>query len=518
MSITVRANNATFINVYNISSIPIRFKELCMIKTQSGYVSGFKTNDEAVSIFKGIPYAAAKERWKSPEKFPTWPRTRECTQFSPSAIQPPQAPFLMWTEEFIIDSSKGYSEDCLTLNIYCPSDVNVKDKPVIVYFHGGSFISGGSSCEIYNGEQLARHGVIFVTINFRVGILGLLASSELSREDPRKISGNYQLLDQIAALKWIRDNISEFGGNPDNVTIMGQSSGCAAVNTLAVSPMAKGLFRRVFAMSHDTLNMPVSAVQVTPGVLVMKDIYKPLNECEREGDEIFREDLRTMSHDELLKLQSFYPYCIDGQVLTCTFNEGIRAGHTDEYGYMATYAANDYMLYLIMRELLQTPDYERSMSDYFGDKVERAKELYPYKGDVKEFLFRISRDRYTASLMMLPLLRKGKTWLAEFAHVMPGPESAQWGAFHTFDVPYWLGYFTDKRKNFWRDEDYALGAELVARLAAYARTGNPNAEGLAQWEPSTGESLYRINAGKMEEVRPLEDEKYEFWREIYCVN
>ena len=493
-----------------------------MIKTESGYVSGFKTKDEAVTIFKGIPYAAPPEgrlRWKAPEKFPSWAGVRECTKFSASPIQHPQAPFLMWTEEFIIDTSAGYSEDCLTLNIYCPSDVNVKDKPVVVYFHGGSFISGGSSCEIHNGEQLARHGVIFVTVNFRLGILGLLASSELSQENPDKISGNYQLLDQIAALRWIRDNIQSFGGDPGNVTIMGQSSGAASVCTLAVSPMARNLFRRVFAMSHDTLNMPVSVVQEADGTLTNKPIYKPLNECENEGDEIFREDMRSMTPDELLTLPAFHSYCIDGHVLTCAFSDGVRNGLTDDYSFMATYTKDDPFLFTIMRDMTSPEKYESSMRAYFGEHADRAMKLYPFEGNAESFTQRISLERLAASAMILASLRKGaNTWLGEFDHVMPGPEAQQWGAFHTSDVPYWLGYFSDRRKDLWRDDDYALGRELAARLAAYARTGSPNADGLSGWKPSDGNSLYRIQAGNIHEVKPLDDEKYEFWRDIYCVN
>lgn len=498
-----------------------------MIKTECGYVSGVTTNDGAVSIFKGIPYAATPKgqlRWKAPErlaKFPAWPGVRECTKFSPSAIQPPQAPFFCWTEEFVIDTSAGYSEDCLTLNIYCPSKVNEKDKPVIVYLHGGDFVSGGSSCEVYNGEQLARHGVIFVTVNFRVGILGLLSSSELSKENPAKISGNYQLLDQIAALKWIRDNIHSFGGNPDNITLMGQSSGAAAVFSLSVSPMAKNLFRRVFAMSHDTLNLPVSYIHEASGKMIPQDIYKPLSVCENEGDKLglTLENLRSMTPDELLKLPEFFPYCIDGHVLTCSFNEGVHAGLTDDYDFIVTYTKDEPMIFRIMLNVTGEDDYEKAMQDYFGGHSDEAMRLYPFRGDAQELTFRISEDRYIASVMMFAELRKNSaTWLGEFSHVMPGPESQTWGAFHTSDVPYWLNYFSDVRKDFWRKEDYALGNELVARLAAFAQTGKPNAENLTEWNPSDGSSLYRIDAGAMKEVQPLEDEKYRFWREVYCVS
>ncbi len=502
-----------------------------MIKIESGYVSGTTTRDGAVSIFKGIPYAASPEgrlRWKAPEIFPTWPGVRECTKFSPSAIQPPQAPFLMWTEEFIIDTSRGYSEDSLSLNIFCPSDVSVKDKPVIVYFHGGNFVSGGNSYDIYDGEQLARRGVIFVAANFRVGILGLLASSELSRENPAKISGNYQLLDQIAALKWVRDNIQSFGGDPENVTIMGQSSGAASVCTLSVSPMARNLFRRVFAMAHDTLNMPISFVPDTSGRLIPVDLYKPLNECESEGDKLLNgrsiDDMRSMTPDELLKLPAFHPYCIDGHVLTHTFNDGVRAGLTDDYDFMATYTNSnniwcDCGMFTIMTDATNEQSYESSMRAFFGGNADKAMKLYPFTGNSQEFMLRISRDRYAASLMMLARLRKdSNTWLAEFRHIMPGPESEKWGAFHTSDVPYWLDHFSETRKDFWRKEDYALGNELVSRLAAFAKTGRPEDDNLSAWNPSDGNSLYIIDAGIMKEVQPLDEEKYSLWRDVYCVN
>ena len=502
-----------------------------MVKTESGYVSGFTTNDGAVRIFKGIPYAASPEgrlRWKAPEKFPSWQGTRECTQFSPSAIQPPQATFLMWTKEFVIDTSRGYSEDSLSLNIFCPSDVSVKDKPVIVYLHGGNFVSGGSSDAIYDGEQVARHGVIFVVPNFRVGLLGLLACSELSNENTAKISGNYQILDQIAALRWVKNNIQAFGGDPENITIMGQSSGGASVCTLAVSPMAKNLFRRVFTMAHDTLNFPIAYVQDASGTVIAKDLYKPLSECEREGDELLNgrsiNDMRSMTPDELLKLPAFHPYCIDGHVLTGTFNDGVRAGLTDDYDFVVTYTASnhsfsDYSMFMLMRDVTGEQNYESEMRAFFGVNADRAMKLYPFRGDAQEFIFRISRDRYTASVMMLAALRKNSnTWLAEFRHIMPGPEAQQWGAFHTSDVPYWLGHFSDTRKEFWRSDDYALGNELVSRLAAYAKTGRPEAENLSSWNPSDGRSLYRIDAGSMKEVQPLEDETYKFWRDIYCAN
>ena len=278
-------------------------------------------------------------------------------------------------------------------------------------------------------------------------------------------------------------------------------------------------------MSHDTLNLPVAVIDIPSNT---KNIYAPLAECEHEGDELLQgrsiDDMRSMTPEELLKLPAFHPYCIDGHVLTCTFNDGVRAGLTDDYDFLVTYTADhplwsDVGMFKIMADLNNGQNYEPAMRAFFGENSDRAMKLYPFNGNADEFVNRISYDRYAASVMMLAALRKNSnTWLAEFDHVTPGPEAQKWGAFHTSDVPYWLDYFYDKRKDFWREDDYALGQELVTRLAAFAKTGRPEAENLASWNPSDGNSLYRIDAENMQKVCPLDEEKYQFWRDFYCVN
>ena len=253
----------------------------------------------------------------------------------------------------------------------------------------------------------------------------------------------------------------------------------------------------------------------------MRNLYEPLSFCEHEGDALALdlEHMRSMTPDELLRLPEFYPYCIDGHVLTCTFNEGVRTGLTDDYDFMMTYTTDDPPLFTIMTNVTGEQDYEPAMRAYFGKHADRAMKLYPFNGDAREFALRISRDRYIASVMMFASLRKNSnTWLGEFAHVMPGPEANIWGAFHTSDVPYWLDYFSDKRKDLWTDDDYALGRELVARLAAYAKTGRPEAENSIAWKPSNGSTIYKIEAGNIHEVNPIDEEKYQFWRDFYCVN
>ena len=222
------------------------------IEVTGGRICGYANADGDVTIFKGIPYAAppvADLRWKAPQPVEEWEGVRECTEYAPAAMQSEQAPFMMWTEEFIIDTSKGYSEDCLYLNVWAPT--GAKKAPVIMFIHGGGNTSGGSSCDVYDGEAIAKKGVVYVDINYRVGIFGFLASSELSAEDSDHVSGNYAIKDQIAALTWIRDNIASFGGDPENVTIAGQSAGSLNVNQLTVCPLAEGLFANAVTMSYN---------------------------------------------------------------------------------------------------------------------------------------------------------------------------------------------------------------------------------------------------------------------------
>lgn len=211
------------------------------VSVTGGQIRGYR--EDGTDIYKGIPYAAppvGKLRWRPPHPVVSWEGIKECTAWAASPIQMEQMPVLMWTREFIIENT-GYSEDCLYLNVWTASDKKDK-KPVIVYSHGGNLVSGVTSCEIYGGSELAKKGVVYVSVGFRVGILGLLATSKLSAESETGTSGNYMLLDQIAALKWVRENITAFGGDPDNVTISGLSAGSDNVNAISVSLLAKGLF------------------------------------------------------------------------------------------------------------------------------------------------------------------------------------------------------------------------------------------------------------------------------------
>jgi len=221
-----------------------------VVRTPAGAIEGRAEAD--LNVFKGLPYAQAPvgpARWTPPRPVADWPGVRQATAFGPACMQPtPQG------QGIYSDALPGMSEDCLSLNIWTPKAA--RRAPVLVWIHGGALTAGASGEGIYDGAALARQGVVVVTINYRLGVLGWLAHSELSRESPLGVSGNYGLLDQIEALRWVRRNIAAFGGDPANVTIAGESAGGLSVLYLMVAPPARGLFAKAIAESAYMVSTP----------------------------------------------------------------------------------------------------------------------------------------------------------------------------------------------------------------------------------------------------------------------
>src|SRR6478735_1674901 len=226
-------------------------KETAVIKTGAGLVCGITNSAGDVRIFKGIPVSAPPVgalRWNAPQPVQPWTGVKRCDTFSASPMQSPPAPFSMWSAEFLIQK-EPISEDCLYLNVWTGAIAPNKKLPVLVWIYGGGFNSGGSNVPIYDGEAMAKKGIVFVSINYRVGIFGFFAHPDLTKESPYHASGNYGIMDQVAALQWVQKNIAAFGGDPDNVTIAGKSAGSMSVNCLVASPLAKGLFQKAIGES-----------------------------------------------------------------------------------------------------------------------------------------------------------------------------------------------------------------------------------------------------------------------------
>ena len=227
-----------------LTSIAMSGAAAAQVKTAGGLLKGTTSADGRIRIFKGIPYAAppiGEFRWKDPRPAAAWEGARDATEFGPQCVQGP-----IFGD---ISFPRPASEDCLNLNVWTPATAASEGLPVMVWIHGGGFQAGAGAEPRHDGDALARKGVIVVTINYRLGVFGFLAHPELTGESGRNASGNYGLLDQVAALRWVRENIAAFGGNPQNVTIFGESAGSFAVSALMASPLATGLFHRAIGES-----------------------------------------------------------------------------------------------------------------------------------------------------------------------------------------------------------------------------------------------------------------------------
>lgn len=419
-----------------------------VLAVSGGKIQGYYSDDQTVRVYKGIPYAQA-ERFCAPQDT-TWEGVLDCTDWGPSCIQAEERPMAAYTAEFM-GSCKEYSENCLHLNVWTGND-DETGKPVIVYFHGGGYTAGNASCKVYEGKGIAQKDCVYVSVNFRLGLFGFYASDELVAEDSTA-AGNYAVLDWIASLKWIQENIEKFGGDPNNVTIMGQSAGAGAVNMLTISPLAKGLFHRVVSMSHnsavsDQFRIGTQAEKVTSFQEAIEAYGLP---------NLTLAEMRAMSDQEFYDTYQkiwFVDYspcepCIDGVVIPDTYANVMASGNANDVDIMIGTTSHD------LGGLVEGLTGELQIDAWTGES-----DLFAYAHALGGY--------------------DGKAYTYIFTHVMPGKNTRD-GAFHTSDVPYFLNIFTKLRQNYWTDADYALGDTMSEYLVNFARTGDPNGEGLVPW-------------------------------------
>jgi para-nitrobenzyl esterase len=260
---------------------------------------------------------------------------KKCTAFSASPVQSKPNPFMFWSKEFLIPDTPIH-EDCLYLNVWTGASADSK-KPVLVYIYGGGFRSGGSACPIYDGKSMADKGIIFVSINYRVGVFGFLAHPELTKESNYNASGNYALLDMIAALKWVKQNIKAFGGDPDNVTIAGQSAGAFGVNYLTASPLTKGLIHRAIAESGGSFyTSPIRPSLDLKGAELMGIKFAETLHCKNISE------LRSKSADDILSAQGgLSGPIVDGYVLPSDIYDIYKNGKQNDIPIIVGWNEND---------------------------------------------------------------------------------------------------------------------------------------------------------------------------------
>ena len=466
--------------VYTVISL-YSYAQPEIINLPDGVIAGTKNTTGDIAIFKGIPFAAPPVdvyRWRPPQPVVPWRGIKDCSRFSASPMQNKPVPFMMYTAEYLIPESP-ISEDCLYLNVWTGAKTTSEKRPVIVWIYGGGFVSGGSACAIYDGEQLAKMGVVFVSVNYRVGVFGFLAHPELTQESKGKASGNYALLDQLAALQWVKHNIALFGGDPGNVTIMGQSAGAFSVNALMASPLAKGLFHRAIAHSGGMFNVDGRAIS--------------LQAAEQNGQQFMQRvqatsiaEMRDMPAATLQQAAGSFTASpvIDGYVLPEPVYAMFSKGKHNDVPLLTGWNGDEGF----PPQTLPSPEqYQANARKQYGALADAYLQAFPGNTDdeVKRSLFALNRDNvfawqnYTWAKQQTQQ-GNNKAYLYQFNHVSPGQE--QYGAFHSSEIAYALHTLHTWELPF-TDADQQLETVMSAYWVNFARTGNPNGSGLPVWQP-----------------------------------
>lgn len=442
------------------------------VRLDSGIVSGI---DGAVRVYKGIPYAAPPVgtlRWREPQPVAHWDGVRSAEEFGAMCMQPaPRAG----------GGAAKMSEDCLFLNVWTAASAGDR-RPVMVWIHPGGYQTGSGATPGYDGEALAKKGVVLVTINYRLGVFGFFSFPELTKESPHHASGNYAFMDQVAALRWVQRNIAAFGGDPQRVTVFGDSAGSSSIANLMGSPQAKGLFQRASGESGAWMGL-----SVTP--------TRTLAEAEQAGVKIAEavhaqtlDELRAKSADELLKAGRAGGPVIDGWFLP-----------EDVGAIFAQHKQNDVPLIVGSNKdegtfFLQPTTAEKFIERArarFHEQADAFLKLYPAGSDEEASASQLAAFRDELAFVMRIWARAqtktghAKAYLYYFAHDPPPPAGATSrggfgsGATHGAEAQFIFGNLLPPRA--WTDVDHQVSEMLSSYWVSFASSGDPNGRGLAKW-------------------------------------
>ena len=455
----------------------------------TGAIRGQETAAAGITSFLGIPFAkppVGELRWRAPEKPEKWEGVRDCLDFGYSCYQNDNAnsPHILkcMAENPVKPRPLRMSEDCLTLNVWTPAATREERLPVMVWFYGGGLQGGTSDDIIFDGEGLCQYGVVLVTANYRTGVFGYFGHPDLEKENEHHATGNYGLLDQIAALTWVKENIAAFGGDAGNVTIFGCSGGGRSVQGLACSPLAKGLVHHAICHSAGGLNPNYSLA------------YEPLK---KRGEEFVAfcgktsiEEMREMPADELQRIYGGFGFdrwfniTGDGWSLPYTMDEVVRQGGQADIDYILSTTLNE--IRWPLREAVTVDNFrnhrfgERTV--IFGQSVSPTtdEEATRYAEWCESYEMKAAQLAWAMVQARQP---KKPVYLMSYDHPMPGSSYASHG-----DDQYYV--FHTLRKFYFpsTEEDEALSRVMMLRWTNFAKRGDPNAEGLPKWTPYTVES------------------------------
>jgi len=495
------------------------------VEVTGGKIVG-TVDENGVKKFLGIPYAATtagENRWKAPQPVQAWDGILSCADFRPIVIQNAPAPFDPWTAEYVdagytIENGK-ISEDSLNLNIWTTAEADAK-APVIVYIHGGANVSGSGQNDVYKGDEIAQKGVVYVTINYRVGIFGFLAYKDSTGEE---VTGNFALQDQIAALKWIQENISKFGGDPNNVTIMGQSAGSTNVQNLIMSPSAAGLFNKAMFLSFNNS---------TTDETVIRTLDAAEDEATENLDGKTLAELRQMDAMELFKMYRVSSAVIDGEFLKMSQKDAFSSGAFNKVDMICGGVPGDPYLFdafvnlgnfMEPKTALTTEEYVDAL---FNAGADNLFELYPAEmsGNALDTAKMLNNDKLIASYYHAAQLKNSndsahKSYVYFFNHVIPDtPERMEkFGAFHTSDVNYWLNHYSKIYPRDWQDLDKKIGDTMSNYLVNFAKTGNPNGDGLPEWnEVGSTKNISYLDIGDEIKFVEMNPDKSTYWTKYFA--
>ena len=473
------------------AALPAHAAPAPVVRAPIGAVEG--RSEGGLNVFRGVRYAeppVGAARWRPPIPAAGWSGVRQATAFGPSCWQPLGQPGGLYT-----DDPGPMSEDCLSLNIWAPKDA--RGAPVFVWIHGGALNTGSSRLAMYDGSRLAERGVVVVSINYRLGVLGYLAHPELSAESPERISGNYGLLDQIEALRWISRNISAFGGDPHNVTIAGESAGALSVMYLMAAPPARGLFHKAIAESAYMISTP-ELKRRSHGAIAAEAAGRELQDKLRVPG---LAALRAMDAEILSKASvaaGFAPFgAVDGKVLPAQLVEVFDRGEQAKVPLLVGFNSGEIRSLRALAPPVpaSAAAYEAAIRASYRDLADAFLRQYP-STNLSESILATTRDALygwtSERLARKQTAARAPAYLYLFDHGYPAMDAAGLHGFHASELPYVFGA-ADRLPANWPKppstrEEAALSEAMIGYWTSFAKTGTPRAAGQPEWSPygSTG--------------------------------
>ena len=497
-----------------------------VIRVDAGSVSGVP-GQGSVTVFKGIPFAAPPVgplRWQPPAPPAHWGGVLKADHFGHSCMQRvrragPDQPYAADTR-----SPVEPNEDCLYLNVWAPTEIPKGGAPVLVWIFGGGFQNGSGSSPLEDGERLAARGIVVVSFNYRLGIFGFLAHPELDRTSAHHVSGNYGLLDEIEALRWVSRNIAAFGGNPRRVTVFGQSAGGGSVQFLTVSPLARGLFH-AGASDNATVSPDDPFLQERS-----PSAYRTLAQAEADYATYLHQSgidslqqLRSMSAEQLNDLPAgpfppaFFRPVIDGWVLPSGFGEAYAQGKQTDMPFIVGWT---YSIYPGIK--VTVPQYRTWAQQRFGSLANEFLTLYPAGTDEEAAaaVEQSARDSYQASISLWAQARqkKASTYLFMWNHRLPGADRAKVGATSASELPYIFDNLSRSSRPFVQ-EDRDLAQLMSAYWVNFVTRGDPNGPGLPRWPAfdPRNHSLMQLGDGNGP-IPAATDAKFDFYRRYFATH